>query len=283
MTIHETMTYDEYTELPGLRHSTLKRIEVSPLNLRRHVQEETSSMALGSAVHCAVLEPDRFDDEFVMWGGTRRGKAWDAFADEHSDKTILTAREMDQVERIMAAVRGNEEAVRLIDAGRTEVSYTWEDGRHRLIEGGDTVSLQRKARADIVTPQKDPKYNVLADLKTARDVTPDGFAKACASMLYHAQMADYADGLARNGVLVSQAMIIAVQNCEPYDCVVYDVTDLLARGRYIVNEWLTRYCDAYNSRQWHGIQGGYGAIRLELPPWADGPIMRSNGEVVEVE
>jgi len=278
--IKNGLTYEQYSEMGGLTHSVLKRINVSPLNLRRYVQEESASMALGSAVHCAVLEPESYCDRYVVFdGATRRGKAWDAFRDENADKTILTRSESGTVDNIVAAVRSNTDAMRLINGAQCEVSFDWQDERH--IVNGEPI--KRRGRADGITPQDDPRYSCLFDLKTSRDVTIDGFSRIVAQYLYHAQLADYADGLARNGVIVTEAEIIAVQNCEPYDCVVYDLTELLSRGRYLVNEWLTKYCECKQSGLWHGVQGQFGPIRIELPSWADGPVMRSDGTIVEVE
>lgn len=66
------MTDAEYFSTPGLSHSGMKDLAVSPLRYwHRHVnpnrvaEEPTPEMQIGSAVHCAVLEPGEFDKRYA--------------------------------------------------------------------------------------------------------------------------------------------------------------------------------------------------------------------------
>lgn len=66
------MTDPEYRSMVGLSNSVMKDLAVSPLrywfhqiNPNRPVVEPTQQMILGSALHCAVLEPDKFEDHYV--------------------------------------------------------------------------------------------------------------------------------------------------------------------------------------------------------------------------
>lgn len=66
------MHADEYHSAPGLSNSALKDLEVSPLrfwhlhlNRNRPADEPTAAMKLGTALHCAVLEPAKFDGRFA--------------------------------------------------------------------------------------------------------------------------------------------------------------------------------------------------------------------------
>ncbi len=63
---------DEYYSLPGLSASGMKDLEVSPLRYwYKHVNPErieeppTAAMRFGTALHCAVLEPDKFDQRYA--------------------------------------------------------------------------------------------------------------------------------------------------------------------------------------------------------------------------
>jgi hypothetical protein len=68
----QSMTEQEYRALPGLSYSAMKDLAISPLRFWfRHVnperipEEPTPEMKLGSALHCAVLEPTEFDKRYA--------------------------------------------------------------------------------------------------------------------------------------------------------------------------------------------------------------------------
>lgn len=65
-------TRDEYYSAPGLSYSGMKDLAVSPLRYwhlhvspDRPVQEETPAMAFGSALHCAMLQPSKFQERYT--------------------------------------------------------------------------------------------------------------------------------------------------------------------------------------------------------------------------
>lgn len=66
------MTKQEYLGLPGLSNSGMKDLIVSPLRYWHHhinpdrlPRPETPEQKIGSALHCAVLEPSAFDDRYA--------------------------------------------------------------------------------------------------------------------------------------------------------------------------------------------------------------------------
>lgn len=69
--IYHGMPFAEYRETPGLSNSAMKDLAVSPLrywhlhvNPNRPADRETPEMQFGTALHCAVLEPDSFETRF---------------------------------------------------------------------------------------------------------------------------------------------------------------------------------------------------------------------------
>ncbi len=61
-----------YFDLPGLSYSTMKDLAVSPtrywylhINPNRPLIEPTREMQIGQALHCAVLEPAKFDQRYA--------------------------------------------------------------------------------------------------------------------------------------------------------------------------------------------------------------------------
>lgn len=70
--ILSTVPFDEYRTWPGLSYSSMKDLAVSPLrfwhchlNPERPAEEPTAEMKIGSALHCAVLEPAAFDERYA--------------------------------------------------------------------------------------------------------------------------------------------------------------------------------------------------------------------------
>lgn len=69
--VQANMTAEEYFAAPGLSHSGMKDLAVSPLrywylhiNPDRPKDEPTPAMRIGTALHCAVLEPTEFDQRY---------------------------------------------------------------------------------------------------------------------------------------------------------------------------------------------------------------------------
>lgn len=70
--MRQQMSAAEYFATPGLSNSAMKDLEISPLrywyrhlNPDRPPDEETPEMRIGSALHCAVLEPKELDKRYA--------------------------------------------------------------------------------------------------------------------------------------------------------------------------------------------------------------------------
>jgi hypothetical protein len=155
------MTTPDYNEIQAIRFSRLKLMDISPHHYRHHTVKETEAMRIGRATHLAVLEPERYHREIVIWtGGTRRGKKWDQFRAEHEGMLILKEQDHEQAMRLSKAVRNDTHAARLLSGGSSEVSRVWCDPRTRL---------KCKARVDYEAEGR------IVDLKTTRNVRPRDF------------------------------------------------------------------------------------------------------------
>jgi exodeoxyribonuclease VIII len=93
-----------YHANPAISSSNAKAVLKSPqlfLDERYGLvqRHESASMKLGTAIHCRFLEPDAFDDTYIVKpegldGRTKEGKAW---ATENADKVVLSADDMQTI------------------------------------------------------------------------------------------------------------------------------------------------------------------------------------------
>lgn len=264
--IVSALPMQDYRNVPALNISALKELRRSPLHYRHRLAnpKESSAMKLGTAAHCATLEPDAFVERFVAWTRTtdsgkaapRNGKAWDAFSEQHADRTILTASEYAEALEIADAVRSDPTAMKYIATGDAEVSMSW-----------DLSGRKCKGRVDWITHVDGQP--VLVGLKTARNAAHFPFASAAAKLGYHLQWAWYFDGFHAIKGVMPRVVEIVVESDAPYAVVVYDIPDdVIAQGRDEYLELLRTLNECERRNEWPGY--ALGEQTLSLPSWVYG-------------
>jgi len=257
----------EYRAIPALNISRLKLLQKSPLHYHyetQHPSEPTPAMVLGTATHCAVLEPERFCRDYVAWcaktsaGRTapRTGKAWDEFVREFGERTILSEADAELAANMARAVRNDPVASRYLASGDPEVTMQWSLGDRAC-----------KGRADWITALDGEP--VLAGLKTTRDVRHFAFAGTSARLGYHMQWVWYHDGYQQITGNTPRMVEIAVESAPPHAVVVYVITeDILAQGRddYLALIETLDYCE--RTGEWPGP--AQTEQILSLPSWIYG-------------
>ena len=254
--------FDLYRKAAGVNVSSLKEFNRSPQHYRYakdNPKPTTSAMSLGTAAHCATLEPERFAEAFVTWtGGIRRGKEWDAFkADaEAAQRLVLTEDERDAALAIAAAVRGTPEAMAYLRHGHAEVSMAWHD---------EQSFSMLKGRVDWLTVVDG--CDVLVGLKTTRDLRPRKFAAQAADLCYHWQWSFYADGFERITGRTPLMVEIVVESAAPHAVAVYRIPEhVLERGRQEYRDALEQLARCEASGVWPGPV--VGEVEFDLPGWA---------------
>ena len=248
-----------YADIPGVNFSSLKHLAVSPLLYRwrlDHPQPKTPALILGTAIHCALLEPGKFDSRFAVYDGTRRGKDWDAWQLAHPGVQSLKPDEMEHVKQTVNAVKSHKKAWAVLSQCRVEEPITWTDAE---------TGLLCKARLDCIAP------TFIADLKSTRQETLGGFERDSARLKYHGQCAWYLDGaIAANKLEVGAwATVVTVQNDEPYDVTVRPVsTEALTEGRILYRLLLRKLTECILADFWPGIAPDH--VPLRLPAYGDG-------------
>lgn len=260
---------DEYHSLPGISISRLKELLRSPRHYRYRLQNPKTSapMLLGTAAHCATLEPERFSREFVTWSRRsesgnlcpRKGQYWDAFVMENSGRTIITEEEMALAQAMASAVRGDALAMRYLESGEPEVSMRWQiavDAETRACRG----------RADWIT-YIDGKP-VVVGLKTARDCRAFPFGAAAYKLGYHLQWAFYFDGFVALTGNEPAMKEIVVESDAPHDVTVYDIPqDVIEQGRADYQALLVTLVQCEREDHWPGSAAGH-ELTFTLPTYA---------------
>lgn len=162
---------DIYHAAEGVGSSLLKQAAHSLAHYKAALdnkQEEERTPAQqdrlneGSATHCAVLQPELFDDVFIVMPESikkRAGKDWTAFKEANQDKVILQ-RKSEKVASEMANAILDSVGHYFVD-GEPEVSYFY---KHK-------TGMILKARIDY------ERGDALIDLKTTKDAYPEKFSR----------------------------------------------------------------------------------------------------------
>lgn len=259
--VHPTMPPDEYRAIEALSSTGAKKLLRSAAHYmveRTAPAEPTPAMQFGTAVHCAILEPERLDAEVVAVpddAPTKPTKAqreakspsaatvqsvqwWRDFAARASGRIVLSQDQFDTVRRIADAVHAHPGARRLLEGGRPELSLLWRDARY---------GVQCKARFDYHRAD-----GGIVDLKTADDASPDGFARASASLEYALSAAFYWN--AAEHVLDASPPFfawVAVEKEEPFGVACYVCEpNALRVGMRKVEAALKRYSECVQSGRW---------------------------------
>ena len=121
--LHRGLTFDQYRQLPGLNCSRLKAIDESPLAFHEwDGGESTSAMDLGRAVHCALLEPERFGLDYAVYDGRRAGKEYDKFREANAGREVLNKAEYERLIAMQKRLRSHPVAGRIVnEAGKLPV------------------------------------------------------------------------------------------------------------------------------------------------------------------
>ena len=232
--------------------SALKAFKRSPNHYIQYLsgpRTQSKAMAFGSAIHCALLEPNLFDDRYVVSPKfdkrTKAGKERAlTFAAQNTEKSIIQQDEWDNLVLVRDAVRATPEAMDLL---RDAVAF--EQVRQEPIMG-----IPFKGIADIVGP-----YWV-ADLKTTRDASPGGFARSAHQLHYHLQGAAY-----KRLWGVQDFYWIAVENAAPWNVSVYRQDEESAERADALLLQLIGAWDAWDGKPQSYFQG---VQVLALPGWA---------------
>jgi hypothetical protein len=253
----DQLTNEQYHASEGVSNSGLKLILRSPAHFKsRPKYDSTRAKEIGSAIHCAILEPERYSTDYVIVDcADRKKKEYnDACKLNPKDRT-LTREEGEGVSGMQRAVFANTAARSLLLACPSrEVSVFAIDPETGLLV---------KCRFDIA-----PNAGVAGDLKKCQDVRPREFSNSIQSYGYHMQVAFYSDVYYwATGERIHSMPIIAVEEQRPHACKVYEIgQESIDVGRTMYRKALDIYKESLDSGEWPAY--GDEVEPIEIPGWA---------------
>lgn len=258
--IYQDVPYDEYASWPAVRSSTLNACYKSMAH-GRYAEEnpkndENGHLVFGKALHCKLLEPDKFKQQYTIAPNIRRNtKEWFSIV-AGSPKHFLKQEEYDLALALIDSAYSEITISQLLKSAiAKEVSFVWEDTE---------TGLLCKGRADFLTTRNG--WTVIADIKTTRNANHYGFQRDVVEYGYYRSMAFYQMGLHALHPAERKCVLIALEKTPPYCAVAYELDDQsLLIGELEMQDLLRRYAECKREGKWPGYASG--VVPLGLPGW----------------
>ena len=184
----------DYYAIKALSHSMLSCLAQSPMECRmRYIDDpptlpkkDSAAFAMGHAVHCLALEPERFDGRFAVAPKVDRrttaGKvAWAEYLADCEGKTVLDEQDYaDAVACVQALNNHPEFAAIMAQPRRVEVPFEFDLFGHKF-----------KAKPDCIVDS----MRLIVDIKTTDDASPDRWKWSAVDYGYHRQQCIYRQAL----------------------------------------------------------------------------------------
>ena len=200
--------------------SGLDRLAKSPLQYKTWIEgpswDPTPAMALGTALHMAVLEPSSFEKAYAVepdFGDCRfkeNKSKRDAWRDDNAGRRFLGWDDGIAILGMRDSLRRHPLIGHHLESAKAEQSLYWVDTE---------TGIQCKARVDLWLP----KLRLALDVKTTEDASLRGFTRSVASYRYDRQADFYEHGFAAVGEPVEHFVFLAVEKSPPYECALFTV------------------------------------------------------------
>ena len=259
------MTEKEYRRHPAISRSELWRIRESPQKFkyyREHPPEPTPALLFGQVFHKMLLEPETFDDDFVVSPEvnrrTKEGKQkWDEFLSENENKTIVAPEMFSRAKEMCDAVNREPLAVKLLK-GKAELPFFWTD---------EMTGEECKCRVDVLNTEY--RQPIIVDAKTTADASTESFIRSAINYGYDFQAAMYSEGVEKNIGKKPLFVFIAVEKDPPFSVNILQADELMLRRGYdLFREYIGIYHDCKVTGNFYGYLGKLNQINnLALPAY----------------
>jgi exodeoxyribonuclease VIII len=218
-----------YADTTHVSCSMLKHLLKSPIHLRNYLENpppSTPAMTFGSAFHCLILEPEKFNENFFILDTNERpekdktmaskaNKQWKAITYSKAkakNQSVITLDELDLIDSMTESLVNHEEVNKYLSECQREkpIAWSWNN------------EISCKGKVDLLA------FDYLADIKTTAEFGGiDKFRYDCKKYHYDMQAAFYCDAMN-----LDQFKFIVVGKNAPHDVGVFDVSpEFLEAGR----------------------------------------------------
>lgn len=263
------MTEQDYRSDPAISRSELWRMHDSPEKFKwfkDHPTPPTPALLFGQVAHKLLLEPDTFDQEFVVAPNvdkrTKLGREeWQAFLDGVDGRAVVGLDDYQKALSMATKARADQTVASLL-AGQHEVPFFWTD---------EDTGERCKCRPDAIRQTEDGY--VIADYKTTVSAKTEAFVRSFWQHGYHLQAAMYSTGVmtALGLDVLPDFVFIAQEKTEPYALNVLTVPpEVMVAGYDTYREYLGIYHQCKETDWWYGYSGPFNETNeISMPGWVE--------------
>lgn len=244
-----------YHSMPGVSNSGLNWVNRSLAHYAaRDEFQSTRAMEIGTAFHTALLEPQRFKDEYMILEGidVRTKSEYKQAAKARGADKVLTEPEGKKVKVMLGAVINNPDAMEVLDKeGHAELSAFAVDPE---------TGVMIRCRYDWITTEEPESL----DIKKTQDARERAFSRSIHAYRYYCQDAMYSHIFELiEGYPLKRYQFLAIEEQPPCANVVYEL-DVLAKkyGRDEYRAALLKYAEAVERDEWPAYPETRGLIGL---------------------
>lgn len=214
-----SISEDVYRPMSMLNASSIPYLIQSPAHYIANLSQpraQTKEMAFGSAFHCYILEPEMFNNRFVVKtidGRTNKGKQDLLEIEFVQKKKIISEEDFERIKYMDANIKKHSIAPKLLINGKAEQVLMFK------LKASNGNMIECKAKLDYMFLQ------TIIDLKTTKKADNESFSKSIENYNYHIQGAFYSRGVE---VLTGERpdfIFIAVESEPPFSVSVIKLSD----------------------------------------------------------
>lgn len=205
--------------------------------------EPTEDMRIGTIVHMAIFEPERFERAYVFWEGTGSTKGWKAYKEEYGEDNIIKT----------GGEKGWDKLIKpMIDVIKASEWYgdgfKREDCEYSIIAEHET-GLRVKGRIDLRFPER----HHFDDLKSTMEKSAIGLKHAVRKLNYNIDAGVYGKlHEAAFGVFPSCNLKFITKTKRPELATVEIPYDRMAEGWYQADQVLHQYAKCLENNHFPG-------------------------------
>lgn len=253
---------EDYHQTPAISKSGLWTLYTrSPAHYRYGKKSTTKSMSFGTVAHTAILEPEKFELNYLpipddaprkptqaQWSAKRPSEDsiqamewWTEFNQSLGTREALSQEDYDNAQAMRDALHTHSAFRRLITGSHIEQSAFWTDE--------ETGELCR-VRPDLVNPS----LRIMGDLKSTHDPRLWQWEQTVLKYGYHVQEPMYMEGWQQaGGCPIDAFLFIAVEPEPPYEYQLYEIDpSASAEGYAIYRKALLQYHECMKTGIWPG-------------------------------